>query len=155
MKQGKRKTWRKRYFTLTSQKLVCSRTHMVSPLFFPKMAYIHIHKTERGFFYSTQDKEGRGVKQISVGRILDAIECPGPTTSPNPTSSIQGDPTNNEEAIEHCFKIITSDRTYLVNAPTEEDEIRWISALRCLLATYRTNHPPRSFTDILDHPFVT
>lgn len=109
MKQGKRKTWRKRYFTLTSEKLVYSRTHMM--------------------------KVGnRGTKQISVRRILDAIEC-DKTTSLTSDSSTGGGSVSKIE--ERCFKIITSDRTYLLNAPTEEDEIKWISAIRCLLSTFR------------------
>ncbi|KAG0150277.1 hypothetical protein CROQUDRAFT_38563 [Cronartium quercuum f. sp. fusiforme G11] len=135
MKQGKRKTWRKRYFILTSQKLVCSRTHM--------------------------DKGGRGVKEISVGRILDAIEYHSSIPLSRHVigsplahhSSLSSTESSAEDRIEHCFKIITSDRTYLVNAPTEEDEIRWISALRCLLATYRTNHP-KQFNEILDQRIV-
>ncbi|EGG05133.1 uncharacterized protein MELLADRAFT_116896 [Melampsora larici-populina 98AG31] len=109
MKQGKRKTWRKRYFTLTSEKLVYSRTHMM--------------------------KVGnRGTKQISVRRILDAIEC-DKTTSLTSDSSTGGGTVSKIEA--RCFKIITSDRTYLLNAPTEEDEIKWISAIKCLLSTFR------------------
>lgn len=40
---------------------------------------------------------------------------------------------------EHCFKIITPKRTYLVCAPSEEDEIKWLAALQCLVA--RKNQP--------------
>ncbi|UZJ51505.1 hypothetical protein CBS101457_000825 [Exobasidium rhododendri] len=38
---------------------------------------------------------------------------------------------------EHCFKIITPNRTYVVCAPTEEEEIKWLSALQALLAHWR------------------
>lgn len=35
---------------------------------------------------------------------------------------------------QHCFKIITPRRTYIVCAPSEEDEIKWLAALQCLVA---------------------
>ncbi|KAE8269398.1 hypothetical protein A4X09_0g2950 [Tilletia walkeri] len=38
---------------------------------------------------------------------------------------------------ENCFKIITPKRVYLVCAPSEEEEIKWLSALRALLSTRR------------------
>jgi len=38
---------------------------------------------------------------------------------------------------ENCFKIITPKRTYVVCAPTEEEEIKWLSALQALLAHWR------------------
>lgn len=41
------------------------------------------------------------------------------------------------KAADNCFKIITSQRTYLVAAATEDEEIRWLSALQCLIATRR------------------
>lgn len=132
--------------------------------------------------FSPQIKGGRGAREICVGRILDAIEFdPSPSMSNRHTiqspsnhhaslphgfggeassSSMQGTSSisqalaKQDQPIEHCFKIITSERTYLVNAPTEEDEIRWISAVRCLLATYRTNHP-KNYADILNQPLIS
>lgn len=38
---------------------------------------------------------------------------------------------------ENCFKIITPKRTYVVGAPTEEEEIKWLCALQALLAHWR------------------
>ena len=35
---------------------------------------------------------------------------------------------------QHSFKIITPKRTYLVCAPSEEDEIKWLAALQCVVA---------------------
>ncbi|OAV87610.1 hypothetical protein PTTG_29362 [Puccinia triticina 1-1 BBBD Race 1] len=144
MKQGKRKNWRKRYFMLTSQNLVYSRTHM--------------------------DVGGRHTRQIPIGRLLDAIEQDQPPDSPGilsgsaavvsgggggggggTSSSHSTGPAAHED---HYFKIITSQRNYLLNAPTEDDEIRWISAVRCLLESYRANLP-RSFDGILDRPIDT
>jgi hypothetical protein len=45
---------------------------------------------------------------------------------------------------EHCFKIITAKRTFVVCAPSEEDEIKWLSALRVLLAASRQTGSPAS-----------
>ncbi|EFP87910.1 uncharacterized protein PGTG_14625 [Puccinia graminis f. sp. tritici CRL 75-36-700-3] len=138
MKQGKRKNWRKRYFMLTSQKLIYSRTHM--------------------------DVGGRHTRQIPIGRLLDAIEHESAPESPGILSgSVVGGTTSTHSGggggpsgpsthhEDHYFKIITSQRNYLLNAPTEDDEIRWISAIRCLLDSHRANLP-RSFDGILDHP---
>jgi pleckstrin homology domain-containing family A member 1/2 len=40
-----------------------------------------------------------------------------------------GDPSNT-----HTFKIVTTKRTLLVCAPSEEDEIKWLGAIRALIA---------------------
>jgi hypothetical protein len=37
---------------------------------------------------------------------------------------------------ENCFKIITPKRVYVVGAPTEEEELKWLSALQALLSHY-------------------
>jgi PH domain len=37
---------------------------------------------------------------------------------------------------DNCFKIITPKRVYIVCAPTEEEELKWLSALQALLAHY-------------------
>lgn len=42
-------------------------------------------------------------------------------------------------ALENCFKIITPKRTYLVCAPTEEDEIKWLAALQYLVSRRQTS----------------
>lgn len=42
-----------------------------------------------------------------------------------------------KKQVQHSFKIITPARTFLVCAPSEEDEIKWLSALRVLIAAAR------------------
>ncbi|GAA5884061.1 hypothetical protein JCM16303_001380 [Sporobolomyces ruberrimus] len=114
MKQGKRKTWRKRWFVLMSGMLMYSRSHMDTKMH----------------------------RQIPLSAILDAIEYEGP---PAPTkqrslplaASSEDYPrsfSDGKKNYEHCFKIITPKRTYLVCAPGEEDEIKWLAALQCLVA---------------------
>ncbi|PWN43614.1 PH domain-like protein [Ceraceosorus guamensis] len=45
---------------------------------------------------------------------------------------------------ENCFKIITPKRTFVVGAPTEEEEIKWLSALQALLTRSREAQNPSS-----------
>lgn len=48
--------------------------------------------------------------------------------------SVGGSSSPGPKSLEHAFKIITPKRTYLVCAPSEEDEIKWLAALQCLIA---------------------
>jgi len=104
------------------------------------------------------DVGGRHTRQIPIGRLLDAIEHDQPDSpgmlsgsgGPGTSASSAGGPVHED----HLFTIITSERNYLLNAPTEDDEIRWISAIRCLLESYRANLP-RPYVDILDRPINT
>lgn len=41
-----------------------------------------------------------------------------------------------------CFKIITPSRSYVVCAPSEEEEIKWLSAIRVLLDKSRASSHP-------------
>ena len=47
---------------------------------------------------------------------------------------------------DHLFRLITSKRTYVLCAPSEEDEIKWIAAFRALLNRERGYAPPSSPT---------
>ncbi|EAU85364.1 PH domain-containing protein [Coprinopsis cinerea okayama7 len=115
MKCGsKRRNWRKRWFVLTGEKLVYSGSHM-DP------------KPHRTFPFS---------------EILDALEYELPanrhphahsaTTSSPPSSSAV--PEVDEASGSHTFKIVTTKRTLLLCAPSEEDEIKWLGAIRALIA---------------------
>lgn len=55
-------------------------------------------------------------------------------------NNISGGGTNhslNRKRMDNCFKIITPKRVFLLCAPTEEEEIKWLSALQALLARTR------------------
>ncbi|GAA5853844.1 hypothetical protein JCM8547_007470 [Rhodosporidiobolus lusitaniae] len=122
MKQGKRKNWRKRWFVLQSSMLMYSRSHM----------------------------DTKFHRQIPLTSILDAIEydpsahaapskrglplSSSHPLSPSSPSSGPSHPPLGDRNYEHCFKIITPKRTYLCCAPNEEDEIKWLAALQCLVA---------------------
>lgn len=95
----------------------------------------------------TQDNKFN--RQIPLNAILDAIEYEPPQPASNAhkrasvvsasSPSLSG-PTAPSPVVEggktlaHTFKIITPKRTYLVCAPSEEDEIKWLAALQCLVA---------------------
>lgn len=84
-------------------------------------------------------------RQIPLSMILDALEydlpahrnvpsvtSPSATSPPVPSSSSpdDGDATHRSQT----FKIVTTKRTLLLCAPSEEEEIKWLSAIRALIA---------------------
>jgi hypothetical protein len=118
MKCGsKRHNWRKRYFMLTCEKLVYSGSHM----------------------------DTKPHRQFPFSEILDALEYDLPANRQNPalisplaassppisaTVPDEGDDTH----AAHTFKIITTKRTLLLCSASEEEEIKWLGAVRALIA---------------------
>ncbi|KAG1835099.1 hypothetical protein EV424DRAFT_1531676 [Suillus variegatus] len=112
MKCGsKRHNWRKRWFMLNGEKLVYSGSHM----------------------------DTKPHRQFSFSEILDALEfdmrghkhsAPIPPPSTSPLSSTVPDDSHGH----FTFKIVTTKRTLLLCAPSEEEEIKWLSAIRALIA---------------------
>ncbi|KJA14379.1 hypothetical protein HYPSUDRAFT_208763 [Hypholoma sublateritium FD-334 SS-4] len=116
MKCGsKRRNWRKRWFVLTGEKLLYSGSHM----------------------------DTKPHRQFPFNDILDALEFDIPTymhrQPPTPTAAVpphapSGSEAHGDEgANAHTFKIVTTKRTLLVCAPTEDDEIKWLGAIRALI----------------------
>jgi len=115
MKCGsKRRNWRKRWFVLTGEQLVYSGSHMDT-------------KPHRRFPFA---------------EILDALEYDLPANRQNPAlmaspSSVPpvAAPASDDDSNDaHTFKIVTTKRTLLLCAPSEEDEIKWLGAVRALIA---------------------
>jgi len=114
MKCGsKRRNWRKRWFVLTSDTLIYSGSHM----------------------------DTKPHRQFPFSNILDALEYDlplarqnlgAPYTGSPPSLSGSGDQEDAHRA--HLFKIVTTKRTLLLCAPSEEDELRWLGAVRALIA---------------------
>lgn len=82
-------------------------------------------------------------RQFSVSEILDALEFDMQSHKhgggiPPPVMSIQAskDPSENRNYAcgPYTFKIVTTKRTLLLCAPSEEEEIKWLSAVRALIA---------------------
>jgi len=107
----KRRNWRKRWFTLTSERLVYSGSHMDT-------------KPHQTFMFN---------------EILDALEYDLPASRHTAHSAVASSPPKAPALPEtgesaNTFKIVTTKRTLLLCAPTEEDEIRWLGAIRALIA---------------------
>lgn len=135
---SRRKQWRKRWFVLTLDALYYTRSHM----------------------------DTRAHRSIPTTCILDAMECDVPSVG-SPTLSLSpgtlgrlGFGSNIPEMrcrapmpgvhqrdvyaheVQHrvssySFQIVTTERTFVLCVPTEEDEIRWLSALQTLLNRQR------------------
>ncbi|EMD33988.1 hypothetical protein CERSUDRAFT_117508 [Gelatoporia subvermispora B] len=110
---SRRHNWHKRWFVLSGEKLVYSRSHM----------------------------DTKPHRQIPLAQILDALEYDIPAHSrsaqaggpPAAAAPPAAAPAGADEHA-HTFKIVTTKRTLLLCAPSEEEEIRWLSAVRALLA---------------------
>ncbi|KAJ7096532.1 pleckstrin-like protein [Mycena belliarum] len=144
MKCGsKRRNWRKRWFVLTGEQLVYSGSHMDTkphrrfpfaeildaleydlpanrqnpalmgmhppPAAGAPSAASHGHSNAHGLGHG----HGHGHGQQGSGAAAAGAE---------------------DEAAAHTFKIVTTKRTLLLCAPSEEDEIKWLGAVRALLA---------------------
>jgi hypothetical protein len=115
MKCGqKRNSWRKRWFVLDGERLIYSGSHMDT-------------KPHREFKFS---------------QILDALEYDLPANrqipaapSSTPTALPASAPDDRDAfRNSHTFKIVTTKRTLLLCAPSEEEEIKWLSAICALIA---------------------
>ncbi|CAA7266979.1 unnamed protein product [Cyclocybe aegerita] len=110
----RRNNWRKRWFVLTGEKLVYSGSHM----------------------------DTKPHRQFPFNDILDTLEFEMPQHAYRPaptTPSVASPPAVGSQESEipnspHTFKIVTTKRTLLLCAPTEEDEIKWMGAIRALIA---------------------
>ncbi len=58
---------------------------------------------------------------------------PTPTAAAPPHAPSGGEAHGDDGAGAHTFKIVTTKRTLLLCAPTEDDEIKWLGAIRALI----------------------
>lgn len=82
-------------------------------------------------------------RSIPLALLLDALEYDLPPHRHNPASPAVSPPHHHPShgtdehdpaAGTHTFKIVTTKRTLLLCAPSEEEEIKWLSAVRALIA---------------------
>jgi len=110
MKCGsKRRNWRKRWFVLTSENLVYCGSHM----------------------------DTKPHRQFPFNDILDTLEYDLQSSQrqySGTASSPQGYHVDDDVQKTHTFKIVTTKRTLLLCAPSEDDEIKWMGAIRALIA---------------------
>lgn len=155
MKRSKgrgRKVWRKRWFYLTSQGLTYTKSHMVSYL-------------QGALLFTANMQDSRPIRYVPLSAVLDALEFDpdgsgtdvsdsdiddrsesGATPKPTRQFSMRGKdapssakrPDKPGGSIdEHLFRIVTAKRTFVLCAPSEEDEIKWLAAFRALLNRQR------------------
>lgn len=71
--------------------------------------------------YARSHMDTKVHRQVPLTRILDALEYDN----------------GEAEGHGHCFKIITPQRTYLLCAPSEEEEVKWLASLAVLIQRKR------------------
>jgi len=166
MKLGsKRKTWHKRWFMLTSDRLAYSKSHNETKhtkhVSLEKVvdAIEFVPTTKHGHqlpgFYSSSDgggssmatagphpseKGGSGLQgglPSSYGATSNVSDS-GASNPGGVASSVgskgSGGLSGASSQARNTFKIITTKRPFLLSAPSEEEEIRWLSAVRALIA---------------------
>ncbi|KAF8606508.1 PH-domain-containing protein [Ceratobasidium sp. AG-I] len=79
--------------------------------------------------YGKSHMSMKNMRSVQVTQILDAIEI---TAARSHTPSISPPSTAGDK--DHTFKIITPKRAFMLCAPSEEEEIKWLSAVRALIA---------------------
>jgi pleckstrin homology domain-containing family A member 1/2 len=84
-------------------------------------------------------------RSIPLAQLLDALEYDLPTSRHHPPAQAMSPPHHSQHPVHaadeqdgtagaHTFKIVTTKRTLLLCAPSEEEEIKWLSAVRALIA---------------------
>jgi len=112
---SKRRSWKKRWFVLTGQRLYYSGSHM----------------------------DTKPHRDIPLEHILDALEddtvtvgsaVGSPPHTHGQTVTGVGDDTGMNDGQGCVFKIVTTKRTLVLSAPSETEEIAWLSTVRALIA---------------------
>ena len=86
------------------------------------------------FYIYIQDTKPH--RSFAFNEILDALECElrmhkqMSVPSASPSQGTDGD----EVSGRHTFKIVTTKRSLLLCAPSEDEEIKWLGAIRALIA---------------------
>lgn len=73
-------------------------------------------------------------RRIPLSQILDAFEYDVPPATAPPSHTRGGSDEVDHTLLKHTFKIVTTKRTLVLCAPSEEEEIQWLSAVRALIA---------------------
>ncbi|KAJ1030470.1 hypothetical protein NDA16_001379 [Ustilago loliicola] len=170
MKQsGRRKVWRKRWFVLTPSRLLYSRSHMdakahrqipISSMldaieYEPKKASSGMptspgigSPSTNPFALDSSDRDGNTAFTSGAGSSAPPSEKPerrgsmvaaAAGVAQNMTAGMVG---SSKKRKENCFQIITPKRTFILCAPGEDEEIKWISALKTLITRQRNGQTP-------------
>ncbi|KIO34674.1 hypothetical protein M407DRAFT_16638 [Tulasnella calospora MUT 4182] len=151
MKCGsKRKAWRKRWFVLTPEKLMYAKSHMDLNAKQHKAKAVPLNAILDAIECKVAKVPTHGLgasAAISTSASLPGASASAPPTTPSanamthsatqqPTAAQPGAASGSSEfqQLPHTFKIITPKRPLLLCAPSEEEEIKWLSAVRALIA---------------------
>lgn len=91
------------------------------------------------YYNAAQDTKPH--REVPLSQILDALEYDLPPHRHVPSNAVAGSVSppqhfagTGEGDGQHTFKIVTTKRMLLLCAPSEEEEIKWLSAVRALIA---------------------
>ncbi|ORX40273.1 hypothetical protein BD324DRAFT_617135 [Kockovaella imperatae] len=137
MKRSKgrgRKVWRKRWFYLTSQGLTYTKSHMDSrPLrFIPLSTVLDALEVNPDDDQDLSDESDSDAGDAGYVSPVLSRQFTGSRRSRRPDDTARPDKPGMGEN-EHLFRLITAKRTFVLCAPSEEDEIKWLAAFRALL----------------------
>ncbi|WVQ96761.1 hypothetical protein IAU59_003868 [Kwoniella sp. CBS 9459] len=96
----------------------------------------HPHSHPHSHLQSTSPPQKQGFHNAMRGRLSSNDTNPASSTPRKIPSSSGGHGEKHGE--ENTFRLITAKRTYVLCAPSEEDEIKWLAAVRALLNQSRS-----------------
>jgi hypothetical protein len=142
---SKRRSWKKRWFVLTGQKLYYSGSHMVRGCCGVCLYGDALFMNQLMTLYFQDTKPHR---DIALEHILDALEddsvAVGSAVGSPPhmlghgagqnMTGVSDDTGVSGEGQGCVFKIVTTKRTLVLSAPSEAEEIAWLSTVRALIA---------------------
>ncbi|BEJ07345.1 hypothetical protein CcaverHIS641_0406140 [Cutaneotrichosporon cavernicola] len=127
-----REVWRKRWFYLTSAGMTYSKSHMdVRPLnFVPIKTILDV--------FSVEDTDDDDIDDSSDDS-RPAQPTRGPSLRKHREATVQMSSLD-----QHIIRIVTNKRRFDLCAPSEEEEIKWIAAIRALVNRDREKRQPSS-----------
>lgn len=130
-RKATREVWRKRWFYLTSTCITYTKSHMDSrPLTtVPLHAVLDVFSVESGD--SDEDDDASLASERRPHRHT-SLRSSGKREPP-----VQG-------GEQHVIRIVTNKRRYDLCAPSEEEEIKWLAAIRALINRERERQAPAS-----------
>ncbi|WFD17964.1 hypothetical protein MCAP1_000175 [Malassezia caprae] len=150
MKQStRRKHWRKRWFVLTLESLYYSRSHMELHTYrrVPTAEIMDVMEYDVGGATTSGPSLSLSPSSFPrLGFITGSPETRGAPAMPtSPSMDASASPSDTHHRSEHCFRIVTTSRSFVLCAPTEDEEIQWMSALQTLLHRQRPTSHAASF----------
>ncbi|ODO01389.1 hypothetical protein I350_06208 [Cryptococcus amylolentus CBS 6273] len=157
MKQSRRRkdVWRKRYFTLTSAGLAYAKSHMdkhtqnIIPLTSILDALEVVDDSSasdgndsdrlsfHGHTHPSHHPQSPASRPFMRGRLGSSTVSTEIHKKPSSSSQQTHQHQRKRSPEEHVFRVITAKRTYHLCAPSEEDEIKWLAAVKALLERQR------------------